>query len=202
MSTPLKDLPDLDITEEEDALVGAVEDKTRNSRGRKQTFAQRFASLWRRNNLVATWEETTLFDGDAQNDRHLALKDNANAALYNLDIKQGATRHNFRDGYTHFRFIVGAGFTYNTDKYGQEVSIFQPAPALLNSSTGAPLWLAHLRTTVSNNLLNTLGIAIESDTSFRVGLYRNYQTSNSLRATVVSKIIGYKLVVKPQSLVR
>ena len=177
--------PELTQTEEEEGLIPISSAPDPSGRWRWKTIKGFAESLFRRNPQVVVWEKTTLFDGDAQGNQGIE-----NNTIYNLDFESGNSgpRHDFTDAYTHFLIKIG----WNTLFF----SPFLPAPALLESSTSDPLWLSVISAGGVSGI--PAGIAKVSDTSFRVGLNTPVNTGTN---TIVSKIIGYKMVIKPKSLV-
>ena len=178
---PLDQEQDLARGEENTAYMGFVSQGGLAGRVRKLLIEKFAEVLHRRNPMAVVWEDTPLFDDDARGDT--TISDNT---VYHLDFKSGNSgpRHDFTDDYTHFLFVIGSA---------REASVFLPAPLLLNSSTTSPVPLDALELASNSLNGNEISIAKESDTSFRV--------AGSASQKCLSQIIGYKMVIKPQSLV-
>ena len=140
---PLKDKSTLSETEEATTIVGAVEDETTSSEGRKQTFAQRMESLHRQNTMKLVWEKVTLFS-----DRAVTAD-----TTTNLNFKSGNSgpRHNFTDDYVFFGY-------FNPDNNHK---FLNAAPDILESSLSEPIRFFGTNTTDD--------FAKISDTSFQLG---------------------------------
>ena len=112
---PLKDEPTLSDSEFEDAILGAISDGTAQGRARQLGIALLHQALQEVNPLQLTVESTTLYERTAITD----LPASSLTTPINLDIKEGATRHNFNDGYFAFTFFSSrTNFTNpNPDRY-------------------------------------------------------------------------------------
>lgn len=100
---PLKDEPILSASEFENAILGAISDGTARGRVRQLGIALLHQALQATNPLELSVETTTLYERTD----NASLPISSITVPVNLDIKQGATRHNFTDGYFAFTFFEG-----------------------------------------------------------------------------------------------
>ena len=100
---PLKDEPILSASEFADAILGAISDGTTGGRARQLGIALLHKALQAVNPLQFIFEDVTLYERTASSGVPLS----SNTVPIQLDIKEGATRHNFNDGYFAFTFFRG-----------------------------------------------------------------------------------------------
>ena len=100
---PLKDEPILSPSEFADAILGAISDGTTTGRARQLGIALLHQALQAVNPLQLLIEDVTLYDRKTSADLAVSSK----TVPVQLDIRTGATRHNFNDGYFAFTFLRG-----------------------------------------------------------------------------------------------
>ena len=123
--------PELTEGEEDEALIGFISDDDTSGRWRWKNIRGFFASLHRRNPLEVVWEETTLFEPATP------VQDDDFSDTFNLDIRQGANRHSFADGYTHFKIF----WSPNNVTFIEKTSVYslRDAKGVMDSTQTAPL---------------------------------------------------------------
>ena len=199
---PLKDRESLRQSEESTAIYAVVADETNTGEARKQTIAAAAAAQHRENPLVAMWERTTLFEGNAEPPGQSHTNDRVfGTSVNSLDFKQGSSgpRHNFTDGYTFFVF----SFARTTNAPTSEDRTWStgttaPSILLLDSSESAPFVLHAIS---AGSFYGTTGVAFAriSNTSFKIVLSQGSQ-SHSESLTRLTKIEGLKLAYQPESI--
>ena len=176
--------PELTEAEEDNALMPFVSENDTSGRWRWKNIRGFFASLHRRNPLEVVWEETTLYEPTTP-----VLDDNY-AITYNLDIRQGANRHSFADGYTHFK-IFWAPTAVN---FIEKISIYTliDAKSVMDSTQTAPLNFIRTDSKISN-------FARNSNTSFKIsGQVTTSDTQED--SDYLVRIVGLKMIVRPSTL--
>ena len=184
---------ELTEAEEADALIGFVSDDDTSGRWRWKKIRGFFASLHRRNPLVLQQEPTTIFESTA------GVNDADFSETYNLDIRQGANRHDFTDGYSFFEFYIQRGQNTSNLEENKTVPTLILATSVLNATESDSLQIFNgYRNDITIDVLDRF--AKNSDTSFKLA---GTSTSGSTAhvSGILSKIVGIKLVATPESLV-
>ena len=102
-TTPLKDQPILDVASEATtAILGAVHDNTSQGRLRKLGIAILHQALQVANPFNLELESVEILARTSAN----AIVSSNVFSEYDLDIKEGITRHSFEDNYYSFTFIL------------------------------------------------------------------------------------------------
>ena len=205
----LKDRESLRQSEESTAIYAVVSDETNNGEARKQTIAAAAEAQHRENPMVAVWERTTLFDGDATPETN-SDTDGFSDTVHNLDYKSGSSgpRHDFTDGYQFFVFYFNSSASQDAgDKkwapFSQVASIL-----LINSSESTPIITGSIIDSLGGSASprsNGVAFAKNNDTSFKIVSYNQSSTDNdptiySDSTLHLSKIEGLKLAYQPESI--
>lgn len=176
MQRPLKDEPVLSKEEFENAILGAISDGTAQGRARQLGGAILAQLLQATNPLQLAIEDVVLFENP------ITTIPSSLTVAHSLDIKEGLTRHNFRDGYYGFTFIIEQGGTSTI--FGDELDRF----------ISLPRWLL-----TENDKRNTIAIDSQSfpqriyiwkasDTSFLA-----YTTKRGSTTVQLKRIIGHRI---------
>ena len=166
--------PELTEAEENNALMPFTSANDTSGRWRWKNIRGFFASLHRRNPLEAVWDDTTLYETTDAN-----AHDRDFSETFNLDIRSGANRHSFADGYTFFEILLCEEFNRN-DPLNQITIPPIPANTLNNSSTTAPVGIMSFQDDLTTLVgVNVCLFAKRSNTSFSVAVrdQNSYSTS-------------------------
>ena len=174
--------------EEDEALMLFVNDDDTSGRWRWKNIRGFFASLHRRNPLEVVWDKTTLYAPATP------VRDYDFSDTYNLDIRQGANRHSFADGYSHFIFYL----TNNSSAPDRgRYPLFIDSDSILNASETSPHnFFTVLASTMRMTLTN---FAFQSNTSFKLGAATGAGNEDTDSA-YLAEIVGVKLIVRPSTL--
>ena len=188
--------PELTEAEEDDALMLFVNDNDTSGRWRWKRIRGFFASLHRRNPLEVVWDDTTLYANNTPNtDRDLDFSE-----TFNLDIRQGANRHSFADGYTFFEIAIHSSGVINDFERVTIPPI--PSNTLNASSVSQPITLMTFQDSgTSFATVNNIFFGKRSNTSFGIGVRDEaVWTSTDANHCQIVSIVGKKLIVRPSSL--
>ena len=193
MNEPLLfERPELTEAEEDNALMPFTSENDTSGRWRWKNIRGFFASLHRRNPLVIQQETTTIFESTA------GVNDADFSETYNLDIRQGANRHDFTDGYSFFEFYIQRGQNTSNLEENKTVPTLILATSVLNATESDSLQIFNgYRNNITIDVLDRF--AKNSDTSFKLA---GVDTGTTARTSgLLSKIVGIKFVATPESLV-
>ena len=187
----LKDTSPLDPNDRDTALIPLSSSKTRKAKARKKLIAGFAESLFRQNPMKSVWEKTTLFENYTS---PLAFESNTWANTRSLDAQQS-----FNDGYSHFVFHMNTASSNASAE--NDIEFLHINPIIVNASETAPLGIYHRK---SNRRLRVSKFARITNTSFRIR-NEDYTVSGpnfiSRFATLyLTKIVGYKQIIRPSSL--
>ena len=184
--------PELTEAEEDNALMPFISEDDTSGRWRWKNIRGFFASLHRRNPLVIQQERTTIFESTA------GVNDRDFSETYNLDIRQGANRHDFTDGYSFFEFYTQRGQNTSNLVDNRTVPTLILATLVLNATESDSLEIFNgYNLTYTHDILDRF--AKNSDTSFKLA---GIDTNGTARVSgILSKIVGIKFVATPESLV-
>ena len=203
---PLKDRESLRQSEESTAIYAVASDETNTGEARKQTIAAAAEAQHRENPLVAVWERTTLFDGDATPETN-ADRDGFSNTVHDLGFKRGSSgpRHNLTDGYQFFVFYFN--YSTNQDAADKKWAPNYPIPSILilEATESSPTTIPIGPSGYNDDSNNAVSFAKNTDTSFKI--VKSNQDKNEGTVTIqtlstlhLSKIEGLKLTYQPESI--
>ena len=188
---------ELTQAEENNALMAIVSADDASGRWRWKKIGKFFASLHRKNPLEVVWDDTTIFEDYTSPPQFSRASTTTifTTTTHNLDIRQGANRHSFADGYTHFVFYVNNDSTPDPRRDTKFTVI---APEITESSETSPARAL----SVPGDTSFILAITEVSNTSFKTGfaIYGTTDGSNTDSGVFLTKIVGYKQIIRPSSL--
>ena len=187
--------PELTEAEEDEALMAFNSANDVSGRWRKKKIGAFAESLHRENPLEVVWDDTTLFEDYTSPPRFQRASTTTYfvSTTHNLDIRTGSTRHSFADGYTHFAFYENSDGS-DADSREDRI-IFRINPLVVNSSEATPVPLEFAINSTGAHRLHLL--ARISNTSFKTG---RWASDTSLLGQYLTKIVGYKQIIRPSSL--
>ena len=188
---------ELTQAEEENALMAFTSADDASGRWRKKKIGKFAESLHRENPLEVVWDDTTLFEDYSSPPQFERASGTTifTTTSHNLDIRQGANRHSFADGYTHFVFYVNNDQTPDARRDTKFIVI---APEIVNSSETSPARFL----SVAGTDEFILCITKVANTSFKAGyaMFGPSDGSNTESIIYLTKIVGYKQIIRPSSL--